>query len=104
MEGQLKKSAPAARVELIDFWAEWCGPCKIMEPILDEITKAYHDKIIMTKLNVDEESNQETIKKYGIMSVPTYLFIKDGDVKDQLIGVNSKADMIGRIDELLMNE
>lgn len=88
-------------VELIDFWAVWCGPCKVMEPILDELEADYKDKITITKLNVDDEANQAMVQKYNVMSIPTYLFVKDGEVKDQVIGAQQKAEMTKRLDALL---
>ena len=87
----------ATGVELIDFWAVWCGPCKVMEPILEELETEFKDKIKITKLNVDEEENQEMVQKYNVMSIPTYLFVKDGDVVDQAIGAQSKDEMVKKL-------
>lgn len=87
--------------ELLDFWAEWCGPCKVMEPVLDEIEKEYKNKLTIKKLNVDEEQNQALVEQYHIMSVPTYIFIKNGEVVSQVIGAQSKDIFTKKIDSLL---
>lgn len=87
--------------ELIDFWAVWCGPCKVMEPILEELETEYKDKVTITKLNVDEDQNQDMVQKYNVMSIPTYLFVKDGEVIDQAVGAQSKATMVKKIEAIL---
>lgn len=77
---------------LVDFWAPWCGPCKIMGPILDEIAKELEPKgLKVGKMNVDEAS--ATPPQYGIMSIPTIVVFKDGKPMDQMVGVQDKADM-----------
>ncbi len=88
-------------VELLDFWAEWCGPCKIMEPIFEEIEKDYHNKMTITKINVDEEEHRALVEKYNVMSIPTYLFMKNGEVVDQLIGAQAKETLTKKLDALL---
>ena len=76
---------------LVDFWAEWCGPCKMIGPILEEIDKEMSDKIKIIKLDVD--SNSQSAMKYAIRSIPTLIIIKDGEVKSQHIGAASKAQI-----------
>ncbi len=73
---------------LVDFWAPWCGPCKMIAPVLEELDGDMGDKVKIVKLNVDE--NQETAGKYGIMSIPTLLLMKDGNVVDQVVGFQPK--------------
>ncbi len=70
---------------LIDFWATWCGPCKMMAPVIEEVSEEYADKLKVGKLDVDQ--NPETAQKYGIMSIPTLLVFKNGQVVKQLIGI-----------------
>lgn len=77
---------------LIDFWAEWCNPCKIISPILDEIAKEYYDKICIMKLNV--EKNSTIPSKYNIRSIPTLLLFKNGNLIDKKIGLISKTELI----------
>lgn len=81
-----------AKVKLLDFWAEWCGPCKIMDPVLEEIEKELKDKFEMVKINVDEESQKA--QDYGVMSIPTYIVEKDGKEIGRRIGVTAKAELI----------
>ena len=70
---------------IVDFWAEWCGPCKMIGPILEDLAPEYDGRAKILKLNVDE--NRQTAMKYGIMSIPTMLFFKDGSVIEQLVGI-----------------
>lgn len=74
---------------LVDFWAVWCGPCKMVEPIVDELAEEYKDKVVVAKVNVDEEP--EISGQFGVMSIPTLLLFKDGQPVDTLIGVQPKA-------------
>lgn len=81
-----------ATVKLLDFWAQWCMPCKIMDPILDELEKELGDKVTIDKINVDEKS--EEASKFGVMSIPTYIVLKDDKEVGRKIGVTSKADLL----------
>lgn len=82
---------------LIDFWAEWCQPCKMLAPTVEEIAGEYEDKVVVGKLNVDD--NPATATKYGIRGIPTLLLFKGGQVVQQLVGVKSKAEIKKVIDE-----
>ena len=75
-------------VELIDFFADWCGPCIVMKPVIEELEKELVGKIEVKKINVDE--NEEETAKYGVMSIPTYLILKDGEEIDRFVGATSK--------------
>jgi len=81
---------------LVDFWAEWCGPCKSIGPILDEIANEYDGKIVIAKMNVDD--NTQTPPKYGIRGIPSLLIFKDGSVVDTKMGALSKAELSAFID------
>jgi thioredoxin 1 len=76
---------------VVDFWAEWCGPCKMIAPILDEIAADYQGKLKIAKVNVDE--NQQITQKYGIRSIPTLILFKDGNVQAQKVGAMSKSQL-----------
>lgn len=87
------------KLVVIDFWAEWCGPCKMVGPIIDEIGTEYQDKVVVGKLDVD--NNDETTAKYGIRNIPTVLFIKNGEVVDKVVGAGPKTMFTDKIDKLL---
>ncbi|MDP2940300.1 MAG: thioredoxin [Candidatus Omnitrophota bacterium] len=84
---------------LVDFWAQWCGPCKRIAPIIDELSQEYAGKIKIAKVNVDEEPN--IASRYGIMSIPTLIIFKAGKAVDQIIGLLSKAQLKSKINENL---
>ena len=86
----------SSQTVLVDFWAEWCGPCKSLAPVLDEIADEYDGKIIIAKVNVDE--NDQTPPKYGIRGIPTMLLFKDGAVAATKMGALSKAELSTFID------
>jgi thioredoxin 1 len=82
---------------LADFWAPWCGPCKMIAPVLEEIDGEMNDKVKIVKIDVDE--NQETAGKFGVMSIPTLLLMKDGNVVDQVIGFQPKEALVDLINK-----
>ena len=82
---------------LIDYWAEWCGPCKMIAPVLDEVASEYADKIRVAKLNIDE--NPATPPKYGIRGIPTLMLFKNGEVEATKVGAVSKAQLTAFVDE-----
>lgn len=81
---------------LVDYWADWCGPCKMIAPILDEIAEEYKDKIKVAKLNIDE--NPATPPKYGIRGIPTLMLFKDGNVEATKVGAVSKSQLTAFLD------
>jgi thioredoxin 1 len=80
---------------LVDFWAPWCGPCRAIAPIVEELAESFGDKVKFTKCNVDE--NPTTPTKYGIKSIPTLIFFKDGEIQDKVIGIVAKS----RLEEMI---
>lgn len=84
---------------LVDFSASWCGPCKMMSPIIEELSNEYEGKIVIGKMDVD--SNVETPAKYGIRSIPTLLFFKNGEIVDRLVGAQKKDILVAKLESLL---
>ena len=86
-------------VALVDFWAPWCGPCRMIAPVIEELAEEFEGKAHICKVNTDEQ--QDLAVKYGIRSIPTILFMKDGEVVDQMIGAASKQAFADKINSLL---
>jgi thioredoxin 1 len=84
---------------LVDFWAVWCGPCRIVGPIVEEIADEYHGRAVVGKLDVD--SNRETAVKFGIQAIPTLLLVKDGQIADRIVGAVDKNSIKSKLDALL---
>ena len=82
---------------LVDYWAEWCGPCKMIGPVLEEIAEDLSDKVLIGKLNVDE--NSQTPPKYGIRGIPTLMLFKNGEVVGTQVGAISKSDLVSFIED-----
>ena len=86
-------------IALVDFWAEWCGPCRMIGPIVEELSKDYEGKALVAKVDVDE--NSELSQKYGVRSIPTILILKDGEVVDKHVGVTTKQALADKLDAQL---
>ncbi|WP_339735780.1 thioredoxin [uncultured Sunxiuqinia sp.] len=84
---------------LVDFWAEWCGPCRMVAPVVEELSQDYAGKLLVTKVDVD--SNPETAMKFGIRNIPTILFFKGGEVVDKHVGAAPKSALATKVDALL---
>jgi thioredoxin 1 len=84
---------------LVDFWAEWCGPCRMVGPLVEEISHEYEGKAIVGKVDVD--SNPEISMKFGIRNIPTILFFKGGQVADKIVGAGAKSSMTQKLDALM---
>jgi len=87
------------KLVLVDFWAEWCGPCRMIGPIIDELSIDYSDKAVIGKLNVDDSPDIST--RYGVRSIPTILIFKNGELLDRLVGAVTKGTIVTKIDPYL---
>ena len=84
------------KLVVVDFWATWCGPCRAIGPVVDELAEQYGGSIVVGKVNVDDES--ELARRYKVMSIPTIMLFKNGEVVDKVVGLHSKEDLIELID------
>lgn len=91
----LKSDKPA----LVDFWAVWCGPCRTIAPIVEQLAEEYADRAVVGKLDVD--SNRDTAVKFGIQAIPTLLLVKDGQIADRIVGTTDKNTLKAKLDALL---
>lgn len=90
-----QEALSANELVVVDFYADWCGPCKMMAPVIEELAEQYSGTVKIGKLNVDE--NPDTARKYRVMSIPTILFLKNGELVDTVVGAVSKSQLEGKI-------
>jgi thioredoxin 1 len=90
----------AGKPMVLDFWAEWCGPCRMVGPVIDVLAEEYAGRVTIGKIDVD--SNDEVVSQFGIRNIPTVLFFKDGKMVDKLVGAAQKSDYVEKIDALLV--
>lgn len=94
-----EETLKSGKYVLVDFWATWCGPCKMVAPVLEEAEAEYQGKVSFAKIDIDK--NQETALKYGVFSIPNICLFKDGELVDRIVGFKQKKDIIKFIDKQL---
>lgn len=94
-DAEVRKSSTPV---LVDFWAEWCGPCKMIAPVLDELAGEFNGRVKIGKVNIDED--QALASEYGVRAIPTLLIFKDGQVAEQIVGLRSKRDLKSSLDKV----
>lgn len=98
-DSNFNEYASAGKLMVLDFWAEWCGPCRMVSPIIDELSNEYEGRVIIGKMDVD--NNDEVVSQFGIRNIPTVLFLKNGQVVDKIVGATSKDKFVAKIETLL---
>ncbi|MFZ4457277.1 MAG: thioredoxin [Bacteroidales bacterium] len=98
-DASFKEILESGKPVVVDFWAEWCGPCRMVGPIIEELSKEYDGKVTIGKIDVDE--NTEVAAQFGIRNIPTILFFKDGQVVDKQVGAAPKSAFVAKIESLL---
>ncbi len=94
-----EKVLKADKPVVVDFWAKWCSPCLKMEPIIEELSEEFKDKVDIYKLNVDESASKAA--EYGVRGIPAYFFLKNGEVVDRVVGITSKKELVRRLMRLI---
>jgi thioredoxin 1 len=95
----IKEIIDSGKPVVIDFWAEWCGPCRMVGPMVEELAKEYDGKVVIGKMDVD--NNTDTPNEYGIRNIPTILFFKGGELVDKQVGATQKAALVSKVEALL---
>jgi thioredoxin 1 len=98
-EAGFNAAAAQGGVMLVDFWADWCGPCRMLAPMIDQLADEYDGRVVVGKVNVDDEP--ELAQKYGVMSIPNIVILKDGKEVDRLVGVQPKGNFTAKLDKVL---
>lgn len=94
-----KELIASGKPVVIDFWAEWCGPCRMVSPIIDELHNEYGDRVVIGKMDVD--NNDEVVSQFGVRNIPTVVFLKDGKMVDKIVGATTKDKFVAKIEALL---
>ena len=96
--GNFEQVISSDKLVIIDFWATWCGPCRALSPIMDELAEQYKDEVVIAKCDTDE--NNEIAMQFGVRNIPMLVFMKNGEVLDTRVGLQRKGDLVKMIDEM----
>ena len=94
----IKEILDTDKLVVLDFWASWCGPCKMIAPIIDELATEFDGEVVIGKVNTEDEDNDDLVADYSIRNLPTILFVKNGAVVDKMVGAAKKTDFVAKID------
>ena len=98
-DANFNEYANSGKPMVLDFWAEWCGPCRMVSPIIDELAQEYEGRVVIGKMDVD--NNDEVVGQFGIRNIPTVLFLKNGEMVDKIVGATSKDKFVEKFEALL---
>ncbi len=98
-DANFQEYANSGKPMVLDFWAEWCGPCRMVSPIIDELYNEYGDRVVIGKMDVD--NNDEVVAQFGVRNIPTIVFLKDGKMVDKIVGATPKAKFVEKIEAML---
>lgn len=94
----IKEVLDTDKLVVLDFWASWCGPCKMIAPIIEELSTEFADDVVIGKINTEDEDNDDLVADYSIRNLPTILFVKNGAVVDKMVGAAKKSDFVAKIE------
>lgn len=97
----IEETLKSDQLVVLDFWAGWCGPCRMIAPIIDELSQEYEGKVVFGKVDTEAEDNDDIVSDYGIRNLPTIIFLKNGEIVDRMVGAAKKSDFVAKIDSLL---
>lgn len=97
----IEETLKSDQLVVLDFWAGWCGPCRMIAPIIDELSNEYEGKVVFGKVDTEAEDNDDIVSEYGIRNLPTIIFLKNGEIVDRMVGAAKKSDFVAKIESLL---
>ena len=97
----IEETLQSDQLVVLDFWAGWCGPCRMISPIIDELSEEYAGKVVFGKVDTEPDDNDDIVTEYGIRNLPTIIFLKNGEIVDKMVGAAKKSDFVAKIDSLI---
>lgn len=97
----IEETLKSDQLVVLDFWAGWCGPCRMISPIIDELSEEYAGKVVFGKVDTEADDNDDIVTEYGIRNLPTIIFLKNGEIVDKMVGAAKKSDFVAKIDSLI---
>jgi len=100
-DNNFKELQQAGKPFVLDFWAEWCGPCRMISPIIEDLATVYEGRVSIGKIDIDAEASSDLVSRFGIRNIPTILFFKDGEVVDKIVGAAPRSTFVEKINDLI---